>query len=98
MRYHWKLVTDLHATCPWTATWMIIPNTNVPDLPYTACHEWDVTGAARPAHQHSPRRRDHVRLAIGSVAHPQYGQAAYSDIAAGMSQYWKQLGIIRASP
>ena len=92
LRYHWRLVTDLHATCPWTATWMIDPNTNVPDVPYTACHEWDVT----VQHDLLTSIRPDVVITsdfaqIGSVAHPQYGQAAYSDIAAGMAQYWKQL-------
>jgi peptidoglycan/LPS O-acetylase OafA/YrhL len=92
LRYHWKLVTDLHATCPWTATWMTDPNTSVAGVRYTACHEWDVTV------QHDLLTSIHPDVVItsdfaqiGSVAHPQYGPAAYTDIAAGMAQYWKQL-------
>jgi peptidoglycan/LPS O-acetylase OafA/YrhL len=92
LRYHWRLVTDLHATCPWTATWMTNPNTSVPGVPYTACHEWDVT----VQHELLTGIRPDVVITsgfaeIGSVAHPQAGSAAYADIAAGMAQYWKQL-------
>jgi peptidoglycan/LPS O-acetylase OafA/YrhL len=92
LRYHWRLVTDLHATCPWTATWMTDPNTSVPDVPYTACHEWNVTvqhdllTSIRPA---VVITSDFAQM--GSVAHPKYGPAAYADIATGMAQYWKQL-------
>ena len=92
LRYHWRLVTDLHATCPWTATWMTDPNTSVPNVRYTSCHEWDVTV------QHdllTSIRPDIVITSdfteIGSVAHPRVGSAAYADIAAGMAQYWEQL-------
>ena len=92
LRYHWKLVTDLHSTCPWTATWMTDPNTSVPDVLYTACHEWDV------AVQHdllTSIRPDVVITSdfaqMGSVAHPKIGTAAYADIAAGMARYWEQV-------
>jgi peptidoglycan/LPS O-acetylase OafA/YrhL len=92
LRYHWRLVTDLHATCPWTATWMTDPNTSVSGVRYAACHEWDV------AVQHdllTSIRPDVVITSdfaqMGSLAHPQPGPAAYADIAAGMAQYWEQL-------
>ncbi len=92
LRYHWRLLTDLHATCPWTATWLTDPNTSGPDVRYTACHEWDVTV------QHALLTSIHPGVVItsdfaqmGSVPHPQIGSAAYADIAAGMAQYWKQL-------
>jgi peptidoglycan/LPS O-acetylase OafA/YrhL len=92
LRYHWKLVTDLHATCPWTATWMTDPNTDVPGVPYTACHQWDVM----VQHDLLTSIRPDVVITsdfteIGSVAHPQSGAAASADIAAGMAQYWEQL-------
>jgi peptidoglycan/LPS O-acetylase OafA/YrhL len=91
LRYHWKLVTDLHATCPWTATWMTDPNTSNSGVRYTACHEWDVT----VQHDLLTSIRPDVVITsdfaqMGSVAHPQYGPAAYADIAAGMARYWKQ--------
>jgi peptidoglycan/LPS O-acetylase OafA/YrhL len=91
LRYHWKLVTDLHATCPWTATWMTDPNTSVPDVLYTACHEWDV----EVQHDLLTSIRPDVVITsdfaqLGSVAHPTIGTAAYADIAAGMAQYWGQ--------
>ena len=92
LRYHWRLVTELHATCPWTATWMTDPNTNVPDVPYRSCHEWDV----RVQHDLLTSIRPDVVITsglaeMGSVTHPQAGSAAYADIAAGMAQYWGQL-------
>ena len=92
LRYHWRLVTDLHATCPWTATWMTDPNTSVPDVRYTSCHEWDVT----VQHDLLTSIRPDVVITsdfteIGSLAHPQVGSAAYADIAAGMARYWAQL-------
>ena len=92
VRYHWKLVTDLHSTCPWTATWMTDPNSSVPDVLYTACHEWDV------AVQHDLLTSIGPDVVItsdfaqmGSVAHPEIGTAAYADIAAGMARYWEQV-------
>jgi peptidoglycan/LPS O-acetylase OafA/YrhL len=92
LRYHWKLVTDLHATCPWSATWMTDPNTSVPGVRYTACHEWNVT----VQHDLLTSIRPDVVITsdfaqMGSVAHPQYGPAAYADIATGMAQYWRQV-------
>jgi peptidoglycan/LPS O-acetylase OafA/YrhL len=92
LRYHWRLVTDLHATCPWTATWMTDPNTSTPGVRYVACHEWDAT----VQHDLLTSIRPNVVITsdfaqMGSVAHPQYGPAAYADIAAGMAQYWEQL-------
>ena len=92
LRYHWRLVTDLRATCPWAATWMTDPNTSVPDVRYTSCHDWDVT----VQHDLLTSIRPDVVITsdftqMGSVAHPQYGAAAYADIAAGMAQYWEQL-------
>jgi len=92
LRYHWRLITDLHATCPWTATWMTDPNTSVAGVRYTACHKWDVT----VQHDLLTSIRPDVVITsdftqMGSVAHPQYGPAAYADIAAGMARYWKQL-------
>jgi peptidoglycan/LPS O-acetylase OafA/YrhL len=92
LRYHWRLVTDLHATCPWTATWMTDPNTSVPGVRYTSCHEWDVT----VQHDLLTSIRPDVVITsdfaeIGSVAHPRVGAAAYADIAAGMAEYWAQV-------
>jgi peptidoglycan/LPS O-acetylase OafA/YrhL len=94
LRYHWRLEVDLHATCPWTATWMTNPNTSDPDVAYTACHEWDVRV------QHDLLTSLHPNVVItsdfaqmGSVAHPRIATtAAYADIAAGMARYWKQAG------
>jgi peptidoglycan/LPS O-acetylase OafA/YrhL len=92
LRYHWRLVTDLHSTCPWTATLMTDPNTNVPDVPYTSCREWN----AEAQHDLLTSIRPDVVITsdlaeMGSVEHPQSGSAAYADIAQGMAQYWGQL-------
>jgi hypothetical protein len=68
------------------------PNTPVPGVRYTACHEWDT----RVQHDLLTSIRPNVVITsdftqVGSLTHPQYGPAAYADIAAGMAQYWKQL-------
>ncbi|HEY7324313.1 MAG TPA: acyltransferase, partial [Streptosporangiaceae bacterium] len=36
---HWKLVTELHAKCTWTATMTVEQGTTDP---YTTCHDWGV--------------------------------------------------------
>ena len=37
LQQHWKLVTEMRATCTWTAT-MTIDTTN--GTPFTVCHQW----------------------------------------------------------
>ncbi|HYK66501.1 MAG TPA: acyltransferase family protein [Streptosporangiaceae bacterium] len=86
---HWKLVTDLHASCTWTATVIINRQTNAP---YTKCHAWGVT----VLHDLLTKIRPDVVITSelaerGSVSHPRPGPQAYADVAAGMAQYWRQL-------
>jgi peptidoglycan/LPS O-acetylase OafA/YrhL len=86
---HWKLVTELHATCTWTATVMIDRETSAP---YTTCHAWGVT----VLHDLVTKIRPDVVITSelagrGSVSHPRPGPQAYADVAAGMAQYWRQL-------
>jgi peptidoglycan/LPS O-acetylase OafA/YrhL len=87
LRYHWKLVTDLHGICPWTAT--LTANNSIP---YTSCHQW---GAAVLHDLLTSIRPDVVITSDlpseGTVTHPQPGPRAYAKIGAGMAQYWTQL-------
>jgi hypothetical protein len=104
VRLHWKLVTELHSTCAWTATVMIDPDK--PGSSFDSCHAWGVTvlhdllTTVRPA---VVITTDHP--AVPTVAHPHGGRPASADIGAGMARYWTQLkhaGIsvvaIRESP
>jgi peptidoglycan/LPS O-acetylase OafA/YrhL len=89
VRRHWRLVTDLHAMCTWTATMMIEKGTNGPD---TTCHAWGVT----VLHDLVTKIRPDVVITSelaerGSASHPTPGPQAYADVAAGMAQYWGQL-------
>jgi hypothetical protein len=84
---HWKLVTDLHATCPLTAA-MLATKTG----PYTACHAW----GASVVHDLETKIRPDVVITseipgLTTVSHPAGGAAAQADIGLGMAQYWKQL-------
>jgi peptidoglycan/LPS O-acetylase OafA/YrhL len=101
---HWKLVTELHSSCPWSAATMLNSN----DVgTFTACNSW---GAAVLHDLVTTIRPDVVITSdypsMATVAHPVIGStAAVSDIGAGMARYWTQLknaGIsvtaIRESP
>ena len=101
---HWKLVTELHSSCPWSAALMRNPN----DIgAFTACHAW---GAA-VLHDLTTTIRPDVVLTsdypnVGTVAHSvKESPAAMAEVGAGMAQYWTRLqeaGIavtaIRESP
>jgi peptidoglycan/LPS O-acetylase OafA/YrhL len=92
---HWKLVTELHATCTWTATVMIDREFN---HPYPTCHAWGVT----VLHDLVTKIRPDVVITSelgqrGSVSHPTPGPRAYADVAAGMAQYWRQLEASKIS-
>jgi peptidoglycan/LPS O-acetylase OafA/YrhL len=89
LRYHWKLVTDMHAVCTFTATWLFERATNGP---YTACHEWGVSVLHDLLTSIHPNVVITSDLAdLGSLANHQVGQQAYADIATGMADYWTQL-------
>ncbi len=104
VRRHWKLVTELHSTCAWTATMMIDPDGQ--GSSFDSCHAWGVTvlrdllATVRPA---VVITSDYPSLK--TVAHPKGGRPAMADIGTGMARYWTQLkhaGIsvvaIRESP
>jgi peptidoglycan/LPS O-acetylase OafA/YrhL len=88
LQQHWKLVTDMHATCTWTATMTIAVNGS----PFTACYQWGVT----VLHDLISTIRPDVVITsdlpnTGSTAHPAAGPQGYADVAAGMAKYWTQL-------
>jgi peptidoglycan/LPS O-acetylase OafA/YrhL len=89
MSHHWKLVTDMHAVCTFTATMLVEVGASGP---YTACHQWGVTVL------HDLLTSIHPDVVItsdlpdlGSLTHRQVGPQAFADIAAGMASYWTQL-------
>jgi peptidoglycan/LPS O-acetylase OafA/YrhL len=101
---HWKLVTELHSSCPWSAAVML----NSDDKgTFTACRAW---GAAVLHDLITTIRPDVVLTSdypnMATVDHPVLeSPAAISEIGAGMARYWTQLtdaGIsvtaIRESP
>jgi len=90
LQRHWKLVTDLHGTCEWTATMLIDSTTNSPDI---ACHQWgqaalhDLITSIRPAVVITSGLPED-----GTAAHPApWTPAAFADIGAGMARYWNDL-------
>jgi peptidoglycan/LPS O-acetylase OafA/YrhL len=93
---HWKLVTDLHGQCEWTAT-MLLDNTT--DSRYTACQQWGVA----VLHDLIASIRPDVVITSGlpedgTVDHPvPETPAAFADIGAGMARYWKDLEDHRIS-
>jgi peptidoglycan/LPS O-acetylase OafA/YrhL len=90
LKRHWKLVTDLHGTCEWTATLMV--DTASGGGPYTSCHQW---GQAALSDLETKIKPDVVITSglpeDGTVGHPNPGPAAYAAIGAGMAQYWADL-------
>jgi peptidoglycan/LPS O-acetylase OafA/YrhL len=87
---HWKLVTELHSSCPWSAALML----NTTDTgPFTACHAW---GAAVLHDLITTIRPDVVLTTdypnVGTVSHPVHeSPGAVAEIGAGMAQYWSRL-------
>jgi hypothetical protein len=89
LRYHWELVTDMHAVCTFTATWLV---DGAASSPYAACHQWGVTVLHDLLTSIHPDVVITSDLAdLGTVTDPKAGQMAYADIASGMADYWTQL-------
>jgi peptidoglycan/LPS O-acetylase OafA/YrhL len=86
---HWKLVTDLHANCAWTATLMNDPDDGTP---YTTCRQWggtvlrDLITTIRPDVVITT-----AHIAMIATAHPKGGPPSRADIGAGEAAYWTQL-------
>jgi hypothetical protein len=86
---HWKLVTDLHGTCLWTATMMVDSTTGAPN---TACQQWGQAALTDLVTKIKPN----VVITSGmpedgTVGHQKLGPAAYQAEGAGMAQYWTDL-------
>jgi peptidoglycan/LPS O-acetylase OafA/YrhL len=87
---HWKLVTELHSSCPWSAALMLNSN-GIGTFP--ACHAW---GAAVLHDLIATIRPDVVLTSdypnVATADHPvNESPAAIAEIGAGMAQYWTQL-------
>jgi hypothetical protein len=86
---HWKLVTELHATCDWTATQLY---DRVNKGAYPTCHAWgqavlnDLITKIRPDVVIATSSADMI-----TMAHQQGGSAARADVGAGEARYWGAL-------
>jgi SGNH domain (fused to AT3 domains) len=86
---HWKLVVDMHSTCPWTSTMLIQLKVGGD---YTACHAWgesllhDLVTTIKP---NVVITSDYPYFA--TTADPKIGQRAETAIGEGMIPYWTQL-------
>jgi peptidoglycan/LPS O-acetylase OafA/YrhL len=88
---HWKLVTELHSSCPWTST-LVLNWNGIGEL--TACQTWgkavlhDLITTIRP---NVVITSDYPSL-LSTPDHPvNASPAAMAEIGAGMAQYWTQL-------
>ncbi|HTU72921.1 MAG TPA: acyltransferase family protein [Trebonia sp.] len=88
-REHWELITELHATCAWTATQLYDP---VNKGAYPTCHQWgasvlhDLISTVRPDVVITSELASQT-----SLAHPSDGPQSAADVGAGMATYWRQL-------
>ncbi len=87
---HWKLVTELHSSCPWTAA--VLLNANGAG-PFTACHAW---GTAVLHDLVTTIRPDVVITSdypnVATPGHPvSESPGAVADIGTGMTRYWTSL-------
>ena len=91
VQLHWKLVTELHSSCPWSAATMLNWN-GIGTL--TACHTWgsavlrDLVTTIRPDVVLTSDYPDLVATPDHTV---QKSPAAMEEIGAGMARYWTQL-------
>jgi hypothetical protein len=88
---HWKLVTALHSSCPWSST-LVLNWNGIGEL--TACQTWgkavlhDLITTIRPD---VVITTDYPSL-LSTPDHPvNASPAAMAEIGAGMAQYWTQL-------
>jgi hypothetical protein len=86
---HWKLVVDMHSTCPWTSTMLLQLKVGGD---YTACHTW----GAGVLHDLITRIKPNVVITsdypyFATAADPAMGHRAQTAIGDGMVPYWTQL-------
>jgi peptidoglycan/LPS O-acetylase OafA/YrhL len=95
---HWKLVTELHGDCGWTATLEWSTTTN---SPYTACKTWgaavmqDLLTKIHPnvvitSGRKAPRTPDHPNGAYTRQALAGARQG-WAEVGAGEASYWQEL-------
>jgi peptidoglycan/LPS O-acetylase OafA/YrhL len=86
---HWELITELHATCGWTAT-QLFDTTN--KGAYPTCYQWGVSLLHDLITTVRPDVVITTELASQtSLAHPSGGPQSAADVGAGMATYWRQL-------
>jgi peptidoglycan/LPS O-acetylase OafA/YrhL len=91
LQRHWKLVTELHSSCPWSST-LVLNWNGIGEL--TACQTWgkavlhDLLTTIRP---NVVITTDYPSL-LSTPDHPvNASPAAMAEIGAGMAQYWTRL-------
>jgi hypothetical protein len=86
---HWKLVTELHATCAWTATPAVAPGKGGP---YPACTSWGHAVLSDLVTKVRPQVVITSSMATEDAAGYPHGTAASrAALGAGEAAYWKQL-------
>lgn len=85
---HWKVVTDFHSRCYWTATMLV--NSGHTD-PYTSCYQWGKDVMSDLLNKIKPNVvLTTARPVLGTPQHPP-GPAAFAQIASGAATYWRTL-------
>jgi hypothetical protein len=87
-REHWKLITDLHANCPWTAARLY---DTVNKGAYPACYQWGATLLNVLIKMRPDVVITTSRAIDPTMAHQSGGSAARAEIGAGEATYWAQL-------
>jgi peptidoglycan/LPS O-acetylase OafA/YrhL len=86
---HWKLVTDLHATCAWSATPAVAPGRGGP---YPACTTWGRRVLSDLETKIRPQLVITSSMATeNAAAYPGGGVQSRAALGAGEAAYWKQL-------
>jgi peptidoglycan/LPS O-acetylase OafA/YrhL len=89
---HWKLVTDLHAACPWTSAPVTDPETHGA---YPSCAAWGKTVLNDLITKIRPQLVIASFLGPGNqenaLAYPQGGPRSSAALGAGEAAYWNQL-------
>jgi hypothetical protein len=86
---HWKLIVDVHSTCPWTSTMLLKLKASGA---YTSCHAWGVS----VLHDLVATIKPNVVITSGypyfaTTADPAVGRQSENAIGDGMIPYWRAL-------
>jgi peptidoglycan/LPS O-acetylase OafA/YrhL len=85
---HWKLITELHASCPWTAAQLYDP---VNQGAYPSCQQWGATLLTDLIKMHPDVVITSSLANDPTLADPAAGSAARAEVGAGEATYWAQL-------